>query len=277
VLLSDLCRDTIPGVVDGIELHGGVLTLPLPSQHIAAHEVNVYGIGRRHDEASYAESTLLTLAPHADAVEQRLYGTSITELIGALLAALEGNNTVLSAVTRVRTEGGRLLVDLRVNERVHPLVRLLRELFVLNPHYWRLRQVPSFFFADARTTDRNDEDLVRTASEIDWLRYAPVLCGAYAEDGDLHVVGVTTHGLLWRSLQRARGAMSSRLHLAERAALEFKPESITDIRLLSRTVHSEFEKSTAEACMAAGMSAFHSIERLFGKQLPCGEIDGPTR
>jgi hypothetical protein len=273
VHLSDLCRDAIPGTVDGIELHGGVLTLPLPPQHAVAHEVIVYGIGRHHDEASYGESTLLTLAPYADAVEQRLYGTSITELIEVLLGALEGSSSVLSAVTRVRTEGALLLVDLRVAERVHPLVRLLRELIVLNSHYWRLRQVPSFFFADARTAARNDEDLVRTASEIDWLRYAPVLCGAYVGDGDLHVVGVTTYGLLWRSLQRARGAMSSRLHLAERAALKFKPEAVSDIRRLSRTVHAQFEKSTAEACKAGGMSTFHSIERLFGKQLPCGEID----
>lgn len=270
--LSELLRNLDPEVCQSCELHDGVLTIEPSDWRLVADEVNLYGIAAYHMEDRTIGIDPFSLGPDVARIEQKWYGFSAEEMIGLLLDAFDGHND-LSTVTRVTKRDGLMLVDLRLSEPAHPVVSMLRQFAVLNPHFWRIRAAPSFFFADWREVNRDDQELIETASSVDWLHFAPLLCGGYFADGDVQVVGISTYGLLWRALQRARGATSNRLQLVERMATLKPKETSHEFALMIRRVHADFELGVAESLRAAGMTVLNSLERINDALLPCGEID----
>ncbi|MEV4173849.1 hypothetical protein [Nonomuraea sp. NPDC049709] len=259
VALSSVLLDLDPGTCTRCELGDGHLTLHPADRVRWALEVNLYGA-----------ASLVTDPPEnaarVDAVEDAAFGVSASRLLGILLDPASG----LGDVTRIIDQHGLVHVDLGPPT---PIVQALRRYAVLNPPRWRDRAVPSFLFADTRPAHRTDDDLVVTASEADWLCYAPLLCGGYVEDGRPTVVGVTSRGLLQRAYGRAQGSIANRLHQAQRAARARSHDLGREVDRLARAVHADLEQDAAERCRSAGMSAVHGLERLGGRPLPCGEID----
>lgn len=272
VTLADLERSLDPEICASCVMDKSTIEIIPTDTGRFAYETDLYNC-EAFGESDRDLSDPTDIGDAVREVEKACFGTSVDEVLDVLLTSLSNGGEPLSALTRVTVNDGIMYVDLRIDRGPHPLVRLLREVFVLNPHHWRVRAVPSFFFADARPVERTDEELVKTASSLDWLRFAPLLCGAYIDGGELHVVGVTTYGLLWRALQRCRGALSNRLHLTEMTARARWTQTGAGRAVRAQEVHTAFERSIVQRCQSVGVAARHSLERIAGKVMPCGEID----
>jgi hypothetical protein len=198
------------------------------------------------------------------AVERSVFGTSATDLLLRL-----GDVDALSRETRVEVHDDKLIiVDL---DSDGPTVQAVRQHMLLTAEKWKAHAVPSFFFADHRRGPGTQLSMVTRASEVDWLRYVPVLHGGYGNPQDPTPLGFTTPGLVKRAMTRAGGTLAGRLDMAVRSAREDHVRSTA--LALARNVHAAFEADSAQACVSAGMAAVHGLTRLNGKALPCGEID----
>jgi hypothetical protein len=272
VSLSSVKRSLDPEVCGDCTISDGTVGITATDAGRLALETNLYN-GGTFGGTDHDLGDPTGIGAAVQDVERACFGVGLEEVLQLLLASVSGGGAPLSGMTRVTVADGLMYVDLRIDGDAPWLVRLLREVFVLNPHHWHVRAVPSFFFADTRPAQRSDGELVETAASLDWLRFAPLLCGGYVDGGELQVVGVTTYGLLWRALQRCRGALSSRLHLVETTGRARATAAGDEAATRAQQVHAEFERSIVRRCQSVGVAAEHSVQRVAGKTIPCGEID----
>ena len=260
VNISKPLRDLDPGICQEARLSGGTLFVTATESAVRAREVVLHGV------ETLPRKELPRGSERVDEVERLTYGTAITEMHRALMYPEDGLAQRMTIWVRD---------DLRMFDVDAPdgFVQGLREYCVLNPVRWRDRAVPSFFFADTRPATRSDDELIISAAEVDWLRYAPLMAGAYDDDGRNRVVGFTSPALILRAFQRSQSALAGRLRLAEQAAATRSAALGKDVRAQARLAHAEFEADTASVTSSLGLSAMQGVERLNNKPLPPGEID----
>jgi hypothetical protein len=261
VAAADINRSFHPEVFEACTMRNGDIEMSTNDLGRMACEINLFNIREFADDMANA-ADLTDMGGRVRDVEVAWFGASVDEVIGVLLDAITGEPNVLSTLTRVTMKNDLMLVDLRLSKETNWFIKVIRQGFVLNPQFWRSRAVPSFYFADLRAAERTDEQLIETAAAVDWFRYSPLLCGAYAEGSDIHVVGVTTYGLLWRALQRSRGSLSSRLYLVDKSVRAEPNPKAKEIAASVREVHVDFEESIVRYCESVRMIAEHSVDRI---------------
>ena len=204
-----------------------------------------------------------------DIAGYRLTDASVVDIQNEVLGfALSDLDHKLPSMGISLDSSGFVVVD---HEKLTPRLGSLVRKLCLDEDVLRGSEYPDFFdLSPRRTSPRDDVGMVEASSEMLWSMYFPFLPMSHPE---LEPWSVTARPLIVGPSVAAAGSRSHMLELLRRKSLELDTETKTRVNREIQAYHAEFESLVADRAAAASLQVAHSIRRVRGARLTCGEID----
>ena len=198
--------------------------------------------------------------------ENEAFGVSVCDGLDTL-ADVAG----LRRRTRVTGRPEHLIVDTGPTAPVD--LRDLLGRFTLTRRRLSQQSVPDFLYAPTDPIVRSTSVALAESADFNWLKYAPVLLGAYRANGLLSPVAIVSSHLLDRSKVAAGLGVARRLVVAEQAAKSRGSEGARAIATLRQQFHAQLESRVAASLAGAGLAVVQNLAHVQGRQRECGEVD----